>query len=328
LRYAADAAGGRDPDTFSVYRYDAAARVWTPVESTHDRDARTLTATISDMGGYCIGSDSGAPSFALLRPTGSPAVVTTAVPQLAVACVEEGSGLAPGTFQATLDGAPLEAAWSAAAQCAVLTVTEPLAAGNHTVAVEGSDGAGNRGSATFEFEVRLPPGQASLRVGQITSGRVELQLEAGRDGDPPAAYDIWRTDPGPGLSYRRLGTVEAGASPTSPGRYADAQVLAGETYRYVAVALSRDEVEGPSSEALTVTVEQTPGGGPSTGGGTTVTTAGTQGDATTTTEPSPGGATEKTGGLGTGAWLAIVVGVVVGVGLLATGIFFARRRRW
>ncbi|MBN1321997.1 MAG: hypothetical protein JXA87_14295, partial [Thermoleophilia bacterium] len=160
LSYSPEAARGRDQAAFSIYHYDPDARVWTPVDSIHDRGARTLTVSVTELGGYCIGSDGTAPEFTLLQPMGTPALATTPEPQLTLGCSEGGSGLDPATFSATLDGRPLEGGWSSAAGCAVLTVDRPLEAGTHILAVEGSDGAGNRGSATFEIEVRFPPGQA------------------------------------------------------------------------------------------------------------------------------------------------------------------------
>ena len=175
LRYTDESAAGRDVDAFSVYHYDPDARLWTPVSSSHDRAARTLSTEIVQTGGYCIGSDGNAPEFELVLPSGTPAVVTTSVPQLTVGCMEVGSGLEPETFAATLDGALLEGEWSPEAGRAVLTVEDPLVAGTHTLSVQGSDGAGNQGSTTFEIEVTLPPGQAVLRLAGATTDRVDLE---------------------------------------------------------------------------------------------------------------------------------------------------------
>jgi hypothetical protein len=318
LSYSAEAAGARDPATFSIYHYDATGRVWTPVDSAHDRAARTLTAAITEMGGYCIGSDSGAPEFALLLPSGTPAVVTAPKPQLTVGCVEDGSGLESSTFKATLDEQPLQAEWSPAAGCAVLTVENPLASGTHTLAVEGADGTGNRGSATFEIEVRLPPGQAVLRLKEVTSEQVDLQLEAGPGDSSPAAYDVWRTDPGPGVTYRHLKTV----TPDS-GEYSDTDVLPGETYRYVAVALSEEDVEGPASEPLTVTVL-----GDSTSETTATTTATATAETTSgTTTVTATGAESGQDGLSGSTWLAIIGSAVAAAALAVLGVLVVRLRR-
>jgi hypothetical protein len=332
LKYSAEAAAGRDLDAFSIYHYDAQRRVWTPVACTHDRPARTLTATITGTGGYCIGGDEGAPEFALLLPSGAPAVVTTTDPQLIVGCDEDGSGLDPATFRALLDGRPLEGEWSSAAGCAVLAVPDSLAAGTHDLLVEGSDGAGNQGSERFEIEVRLPPGQAVLRLSRATSEQVGLRVEAvrssaGQGGDTVSAYEIWRTDPGPGVSYRRLATVK----PDS-GAYTDTDVLAGETYRYVAVALSEEGVEGPPSEPLVVAVPPASGTETTAVAGVSTTIAGpgiTPKTTTSTTAGAEAGAESESGrgGLGAGAWAGIIVACVVGVGLVAGVVLALQRKR-
>ena len=215
LHYSAESAVGREPATFSIYHYDATDRVWTPVASSHDQATRTLTAQVTELGGYSIGCDDSAPQFALLLPSGTPAVVTTTTPELTVGCTEEGSGLVPATFAAALDGEPLEAAWSPAAQSAVVTVADHLEAGTHTLFVEGSDGAGNEGSASFEFAVSLPPGQAVLKLEDATSEQVDLQLEAGQSaagaGERRAGCVRDLADrPGPGRSLSAVGDRIAG----------------------------------------------------------------------------------------------------------------------
>jgi hypothetical protein len=236
----------------------------------------------------------------------------------------------PSTFAATLDDKPVEAPWSSATQSAVLTVADPLEAGTHTLAVEGSDGSGNRGSATFDFNVSLPPGQAVLRLKEATSEQVDLQLEAGplatgQGGSSPAAYDIWRTDPGPGVAYTRVATVTPDSGSPGSGAYTDTDVLPGETYRYVAVALSEEKVEGTGSEPVTVTVP----GSPATET-TTVTTSGSENGVTTTMTESTEATTQTEsdqGGLSIWAWVGIVVAGVAAVIVAVLSVLLARRRR-
>jgi hypothetical protein len=325
LRYNTEAAGTRDPAKFNIYHYDATLRAWTPIASLHDRAAQTLTADVTALGGYCIGYDRVSPEFTLLLPSGTPAVVTTPLPELTVGCTEDGSGLVPSTFVATLDGLPLEAAWSPATQSAVLTVADPLAPGTHSLTVEGADGTGNKGSASFDFEVVLPPGQALLLIKRATPQQVELQVDsqagAGQGDGPPASYDVWRTDPGPGVVYRRLATVVPNPGSPDSGAFTDTKVRPGETYRYVAVALSEEGVEGTVSEALTVTVP----GAPTE---TTVVTGG--GDTTTVTAGGGGPTTEAEGdgdGLSATAWMVIIACCILGVALVVGGVLVARLRR-
>ncbi|MBN1631963.1 MAG: hypothetical protein JW990_19585 [Thermoleophilia bacterium] len=327
LSYAEGAARGQDPAGFCIYHYDPDARLWTPVECTHDRTARTLTAEVTEMGGYCVGSDAVAPEFTLLLPTGAPAVVTTSVPQLTVGCVETGSGLDPGTFAAGLDGDDLDGEWSAAAGCAVLIVKDPLQPGVHSLTVEGADGGGNRGAATFEIEVTMPPARPVLQLAEVTTDHVDLHLEPGKDeaAAATATHAIWRTDAGPGVSYRLLGTLAPGAD-----AYTDADVRPGETYRYVAVALSQDDIEGPPSDALTVMVP--PDSASDTTVATTVQTTAANTEAWGEIETTVDGAQEpepNDEGLGGGTIAGIIIGCIAAVGLAAGGFLLARKkRRW
>jgi hypothetical protein len=207
-------------------------------------------------------------------------------------------------------------------------VADPLSPGRHTLAVEGSDGSGNRGSATFALEMRVPPGQAALRLLTASPDRIEVHLETGPQETSKAAtasYSVWRTGPGPGLAYHRVGTVAG-----SEGVCTDTDVRAGETYRYVAFAVSQQEVEGPASEPILVEVPpkstaqttappastQTTaaaGGGNTTNGATTITAGGQ-------------GADSETGGLGTAAWFGIGAAVVIALALAAAGVLVRMRR--
>ncbi len=332
LRYSAEAAGTRDRAGFSLYHYDPVERVWTPVASSHDQAGRALTAQITEMGAYCVGADTEAPGFSLVMPPGSPATVATATPQLVVGCTETGSGLVPSTFEATIDGSPLEGEWSAANASAVLMVIEPLAAGSHTLAVRGFDGGGNEGSASFVFDVKPPPAQTVLTLSGAFDDRVELRLEAAQvpvEADlasrlmgVPAAYDIWRTGPGPGLAYNLVGSVDAAAGPPNSALFTDLEVVRDATYSYMAIARSAENIEGQPSEPLLVTVAQ------ASETTTSTTTAG--GETTTTASENGGGAGETTAGEGRfprWAWVPIGIGAVILLpGLIALLILKKRRR--
>ncbi|MBN1319650.1 MAG: hypothetical protein JXA87_02310, partial [Thermoleophilia bacterium] len=188
----------------------------------------------------------------------------------------------------------------------------------------------NRGSATFEIEVRFPPGQAVLRLAGATFEQIDLQLETGRaatgdDGSLTAVYDVWRTDPGPGVSYRRLATVTSDSAALT-----DTSVLPGETYRYIAVALSDQDVEGPPSESLLVQVPQAPASEttkPAEVSTTAATETGTTAKTTTSTEERT--ETDRDG-LGTGAVVGIIIACLVVVAALLTGGMLAlrKRRKW
>lgn len=327
LDYDVETAQGHDPATLSIYHYHPDARIWVPVECVHDRANRTLTAEVTDMGGYCIGSDTSAPEFTLLLPSGTPAMVTTSTPQLIVGCTETGSGFDPATFEATLDGHELHGDWSGTAGYAVLAVEDPLDSGPHTLAVQGADGTGNLGSAAFDIEVAQPPAQPVLQVAELTPERVDLQVEGAAGGVDAAAYAIWRTDGDQGVSYRLLGTVTSGSGAVAAGGYSDTGVSPGETYRYVAIALSEDQVEGSPSEALTVAVPpaSTSDTTPVTTAQTTVSTDGGSGGPAATTGDA--GGMEPDGGLGGGAIAGIVIACVVAAGLASGGVIWARRRR-
>jgi hypothetical protein len=262
LNYTSDAVRGRDPETFGVYHYDPVQRSWTPVRSTHDRDARKLSAQITQLGGYCIGSDATPPTFELLLPSGMPPVVTTSLPRLTVACRDQGSGIVPSTFTASIDGKPVQADWSAAALQGMLTVVDPLVDGSHKVVVQAADGSGNQGSATFDVEVRQAPAPPVLRVDSVSTGKVQLGLQAGTGGGTATSFVLWRSEPSVGAVYHRKATVKAGA-----GAYIDTDVKSGVTYLYAATGVTSADTEGPMSEPLSVTLPSSPGSGDQTGTG-------------------------------------------------------------
>ena len=249
LSYTAMALGKADPASLGVYHYDAPARTWTPVPSTHDQAARELTAQITQLGGYCIGSDTELPSFELLLPSGTPSVVTTSLPQLTLACHDAGSGIVPSTFTASIDGKPVQADWSAAALQGILTVVDPLADGSHKLVVQATDGSGNQGSATFDVQVRQAPAPPAVRLDGVSTGKVQLGLEAGTGGGTAASFVVWRAEPAVGPVYHRLSTVKAGA-----GAYVDKDVKSGATYLYAATGLTSADTEGSMSEPLSVTL--------------------------------------------------------------------------
>jgi len=256
LNYTAAAAGTRDPQSFGVYRYDVPTRAWTPVPSTHDQAARELTAQITQLGGYCIGSDTESPSFELLLPSGTPPVVTTSLPQLTLACRDAGSGIVPSTFAATIDGKPVQADWSASTLQGTLTVVDPLADGSHVVTVKAADGSGNQGSATFSVEVRQAPAPPILRLDSVSTGKVQVSMEAGAGGGTAASFVLWRSEPSVGPAYHRVATVKPGA-----GTYVDKGVEPGTTYLYAATALTSADTEGPMSETISATLPASPGSG-------------------------------------------------------------------
>ncbi|MCX8033340.1 MAG: PKD domain-containing protein [Thermoleophilia bacterium] len=325
VTYSSESLGNRDPASLRLYHLDPQLRLWRPVEASHDALSQTFTAKITQMGAYCIGTDAQPPQFVLISPSGTPALVTTAQPQFIVGCVEEGSGVVPESFRATLDGASLEASWSAKGRQAVLQVKEPLAPGPHTLAVSGRDGAGNSGSATFEIQVVVPPATPELAVTKVDANQVTLAVKypsgesaAQKTSVKPASYQIWRTDPGPGLSYHRVATL-----PSSAEGFEDTEVQAGQTYQYVAVALSETGLESAPSSPVTVTV-------PEGSGSTLSTTPSTHAGSSSTVQPSTGGEHEKPkarenlrkvlalAGFGMAA-VALIVGVALAVML--------RRRR-
>ncbi|MCX6085704.1 MAG: hypothetical protein NTX94_04605, partial [Caldiserica bacterium] len=260
LNYTAAAAETRDPQAFGVYRYDVPTRTWTPVPSTHDQAARELTAQITQLGGYCIGSDTESPSFELLLPSGTPPVVTTSLPQLTLACRDTGSGIVPSTFAATIDGKPVQADWSASILQGTLTVVDPLADGSHVVTVKAADGSGNQGSATFNVEVRPAPAPPILRLDSVSTGKVQMSMEAGAGGGTAASFVLWRSEPSVGPAYHRVATVKSGA-----GTYVDKDVEPGTTYLYAATALTSADTEGPMSETISATLPVSPGSGDQTG---------------------------------------------------------------
>jgi hypothetical protein len=260
ISYTAGAVGVRDPETFGVYHYDLRTRSWTPVPAAHDKTARKLTAQISQLGGYCIGSDTLPPAFELLLPSGTPPVVTALLPQLTVACRDQGAGIVPSTFTASIDGNPVQADWSAAALQGTLTVVDPLAEGSHVLTVQAADGTGNKGSATFSLEVRPAPAPPVLRLEDVSKERVRLGLEAGTGGGRPTSFVLWRAEPAAGIVYHRMSTVKAGA-----GAFVDTNVRSGATYLYAATGLTSADAEGPMSEPLRVTLPSSPGSGDQSG---------------------------------------------------------------
>jgi hypothetical protein len=262
LSYTTGAMGVRDPETFGIYHYDVRTRSWTPVLSAHDRTARKLTARITQLGGYCIGFDATTPAFELLLPSGTPPVVTTPLPRLTVACRDQGSGIVPSTFTATIDGKPVQADWSAAALQGMLTVIDPLVDGSHKVVVQAADGSGNQGSATFDVEVRQAPAPPVLRLDSVSTGKVQLGLEGGTGGGQATSFVLWRSEPATGVVYHHVATVKSGA-----GTYVDKDVRSGATYLYAATALASADAEGPMSEPLSVTLPSSPGSGDETGTG-------------------------------------------------------------
>ncbi|MFA4953883.1 MAG: hypothetical protein WC641_01060 [Patescibacteria group bacterium] len=260
LNYTPAAAGVRDPGTFGIYHYDLRTRSWTPVPATHDQATRKLTAQITQLGGYCIGSDTQPPAFELLLPSGTPSIVTTLLPQLVVACRDQGAGIVPATFTASIDGNPIQADWSVAALQGTLTVVDPLADGSHVLTVQASDGTGNKGSATFSLEVRQAPAPPVLRLDNVSTGKVQLGLEAGAGGGQPTSFVIWRSEPATGIVYHRMATVKAGA-----GAFIDTNVRSGATYLYAATGLASADAEGPMSEPLRVTLPSSPSSGEQSG---------------------------------------------------------------
>ncbi len=249
LSYTATALGKRDPASLGVYHYDAPTRTWTPVPSTHDQAARTLTTQITRLGGYCIGSDTQSPSFELLLPSGTPPVVTTSLPQLTLACHDGGSGIIPSTFAASIDGKPVQADWSVASLQGMLTVVDPLADGSHKLVVQAIDGSGNKGSATFDLNVQQAPAPPVVRLDSVSAGKVQLGLEAGTGGGEATSFVLWRAEPAVGPAYHRLSTVKAGVS-----AYVDKDVKSGTTYLYAVSGLTSADDEGPMSDPLSVTL--------------------------------------------------------------------------
>jgi len=327
VRYSTESSRGRDPGSFVLYRFNPQDKVWLPVSASHDRASQTVTARVTEMGAYCVGSDTTAPEFLLVLPAGDPAVVSTAEPKFIVTCHEEGSGLVPSSFKATLDGQPLGGTWSVANRRAELSPSAPLAPGEHALVVEGIDGAGNHGTATFTVVVSPAPAQPTLAVAEANQAQVELVIgSAGQVPQQPtgqetpakaAKYQILRTAPGPGLTYRLLATLDGDSL-----RYVDTDIAPGQTYRYMAVALSPQGSESLPSEPVTVTIPGTPVES------TTVITSGGQ---TTTEQSSTTLDRESLANSKKSSWarLGSIIGFsVAGVALLvAVGLLIALRRR-
>jgi hypothetical protein len=248
----AAALGTRDPKSLSIYRYDPAVRLWSPLATTYDSTKQTFSAQITQMGGYCVGTDTTPPTFELLLPSGTPAVATTAMPQLTLACRDEGTGFVTGSLACFLDGVRVPAVWSPSMQSATITVTEPLADGPHHLDVRAMDGAGNPGTAALPFEVRQKPGIPTLTLDGAAASRVDLRFA--QPGERPAAtFALWRSEPSVGPVYRRIANV---ASAT--GSYRDADVRTGASYQYMVTGLTAQGIEGPPSDVLAVTVPSEP----------------------------------------------------------------------
>ncbi|MCX6062978.1 MAG: hypothetical protein NTV26_02115, partial [Caldiserica bacterium] len=256
----ATALGTRDPRSLSIYRYDPATRLWSPLPTAYDATKRAFSATITQTGGYCVGADATAPAFELLLPSGMPPVATTPLPHLTVACRDQGAGIVPATFTASIDGKPVQADWSASALQGTVTVVDPLLDGSHVLTVKATDGSGNKGSATFNVEVRQAPAPPLLRLDSVSTARVQLGLEAGTGGGQPTSFVLWRAEPATGIVYHRMATVKAGA-----GAYVDKEVRSGATYLYAATGVTSADVEGPMAEPLRVTLPSSPDSGDQTG---------------------------------------------------------------
>lgn len=253
--------GTRDPSSLSIYRYDPAARVWSPFPTTYDSTKQAFSAQITQTGGYCVGTDTAPPAFELLLPSGTPPVVTTPLPQLTLACRDAGSGILPSTFTASIDDKPVQADWSASALQGTVTVVDPLAEGGHILTVRAEDGAGNKGSATFDLAIQQAPAPPILRLGAVTSTDVQLEVQSGTGGGQPTSFVLWRTEPATGTVYHRIGS----ASPET-GTYVDTDVQPGKTYVYVATGMTSATAEGPMSEPLRATTPPSPGSDNQTGG--------------------------------------------------------------
>ena len=244
--------GTRKPASLSIYRYDPAARLWSPLATKYDSTKQTFSAQITQMGGYCVGADTEPPVVEILLPAGTPAVAASPTPQLTVSCRDAGSGVAPESLAFLLNGQPLTATWSPAERTATMFVTEPLAEGKHSLLVRAVDGGGNVTNASLPFEVRLAPGRPTLTLEGAAASRVDLRFA--QEGERPvASFALWRSEPSVGPVYQRVATV---ASPT--GNYRDADVRPGASYQYMATGLTAQGIEGPPSDVLQVTVPGKP----------------------------------------------------------------------
>ncbi|MGB9879936.1 MAG: hypothetical protein ACPLRM_04150, partial [Anaerolineae bacterium] len=296
VKYSPQSLGTKDPATLRLYHFEPEQGVWRPVEASHDKQALAFTARFTETGAYCVGTDSTPPQFTLVWPSGSPAVVTTTQTRFVVGCTEDGTGLVPDSFRATIDGSPLKGTWSPNDKQAVLNLDAPLSPGTHTLSVAGADAAGNAGAADFEIQVVAAPAAAELTLAKAESNKVELVVkkasaQASETGvvAEPVAYEIWRTDPGPGLSFHRIARVKAGSGPSKEANFSDTDIQPGSTYSYVAVALSDQEVESQASSPLTVLVPPAPGG--------SETSSSLEPLSTSTSDTSkPGGAGDQTTG--------------------------------
>jgi hypothetical protein len=204
------------------------------------------------MGGYCVGTDTTPPTFELLLPSGTPAVATTAMPQLTLACRDEGAGFVTGSLACFLDGVRVPAVWSASMQSATITVTEPLADGPHHLDVRAMDGAGNPGTAALPFEFRQKPGIPTLTLDGATASRVDLRFTHS-GARAVATFVLWRSEPSVGPVYQRIANV---ASATAS--YRDADVRVGASYQYMVTGVTAQGIEGPPSDVLQVTVPGEP----------------------------------------------------------------------
>jgi hypothetical protein len=99
-----------------------------------------------------------------------------------------------------------------------------------------------------------------LTLDSVSTGKVQLRLEAGAGGGQPTSFVLWRSEPATGIVYHRVAAVKSGA-----GAYVDKEVRSGATYLYAATGLTSADAEGPMSEPLNVTLPSSPGSGGQTG---------------------------------------------------------------
>ena len=248
----AAALGTRKPASLSIYRYDPAARLWSPLATKYDSTKQTFSAQITQMGGYCVGGDTEPPVVELLLPSGTPAVATSPTPQLTVSCRDAGSGVVPASLIFSLNGQPLTATWSPSAQTATMFVTEPMAEGEHALQVRAVDGNGNVTTASLPFDIRQKPDGPTLTLDGVSASKVDLRF-AGTGERPVATFALWRSEPSEGPVYQRIANVASGA-----GNYRDTGVRAGASYQYMVTGLTAQGIEGPPSDVLAVTVPGTP----------------------------------------------------------------------
>ncbi|MDO8943359.1 MAG: hypothetical protein Q7U75_09260, partial [Desulfobacterales bacterium] len=204
------ALGTRKPASLRIYRYDPVARLWSPLATKYDSTKQTFSAQITQMGGYCVGGDTEPPVVELLLPSGTPAVATSPMPQLTVSCRDAGSGVTPESLAFSLNGQPLTATWSPAAQTATMFVTEPLSEGEHALLIRAVDGNGNVTTASLPFEVRQAPGIPTLALDGVSASKVDLRF-AGTGERPVATFALWRSEPSEGPVYQRIANVASGA---------------------------------------------------------------------------------------------------------------------